>query len=140
MDETEMQLEMEKLSLERERLAVEKARIENARERVSERERTLIEGSKVSVPLSFTVLLCLLCLAAGGIIGALFSSLSINARQERRIANIVKTLKATADVTNAVDEASAPEGVVNRLKQSFRGSVKRHDAYENVSLIVIQGE
>lgn len=138
MDETEMQLEMEKLALERERLAVERARIENARERISEQSRSFRDGSgKISVPLSTAVLVGLLCLAAGGIAGSVFCSLSVNSRRDRRIADIVKTLEATAESSNTVNTAASAAG--SSLKKSFKGAVKKRDAYENVSLIVIQG-
>jgi hypothetical protein len=136
MTEIEMQLEKEKLSLERERLAVERARIENARDRISEQSRSFRDGAgHITVPLSTAVLAGLLCLAAGGIAGSLFCSMAVNSRHDRHIANIVKTLEATTESTNSVQTVKKS----GDLKQSFKGAVKKRDAYENVSLIVIQG-
>jgi hypothetical protein len=132
LSRTEMQIEQEKLKLERERILLERERLEAVRDR-AKMEAGLHVGrdGKPSVALSTLVFVSIICLLAGGILGAFSTSLQRDRRSAARLQEVMQTLAPEGAVTN--ESATAVAAMPAWLK-----TMKPKGAHSGISLVVIQ--
>jgi hypothetical protein len=137
LSRTELQIEQEKLKLERERILLERERLEAVRDRAKmETGFRADRDGKPSVTLSTLTLVSIICVLAGGILGAFSTSLQRDRRSAARLQEVMKTLAANSPgeagdgaQTNALAGAEMP---------SWLKTMKPKDAHAGISLVVIQ--
>lgn len=138
MSRTELQIEQEKLKLERERILLERARLENLSDRVSAQKNFLQTdpNGKLSVTLSTLILVSIICLLAGGILGAFSTSAHLDRRNTARLQEVMHTLASVSpDALDAVTNGS--HSVTNELPAWLK-AMKPQGAHAGISLVVIQ--
>ena len=137
LSRTELQIEQEKLKLERERILLERERLEAVRDRAKMESGLRIDrDGKPSVTLPTMALVSIICLLAGGILGAFSTSLQRDRRNAARLQDVMKTLASVS-----------PEGAGGGTNGSATAAVempawlkamKPKDAHAGISLVVIQ--
>ena len=137
LSRTELQIEQEKLKLERERILLERERLESARDRAKMESGLRIDrDGKPSVTLSTLALVSIICLLAGGILGAFSTSLQRDRRSAARLQEVMQTLASASPegvggATNGIASAAAD-------MPSWLKAMKPRDAHAGISLVVIQ--
>ncbi|MDD4018198.1 MAG: hypothetical protein PHV28_09655 [Kiritimatiellae bacterium] len=137
LSRTELQIEQEKLKLERERILLERERLESVRDRVkAEQGLRTDQNGKLSVTLSTLALVSIICLLAGGILGAFSTSTHLDRRNTARLQEVMQTL-ATAS-PEAVGVVTNTSGEVTKEMPAWLKAMKPKGAHAGISLVVIQ--
>lgn len=135
LSRTELMIEQEKLKLERERMMLERERLEALRERANVEKSFRIDNSgKQVVTITSLVFISIICLLAGGIMGAFTASFQMNRSRSQRVREVMASL-------SSVNPAVA---VTNQLASSSTNmpawlqTMKPKGAHSGISLVVIQ--
>lgn len=135
MSRTELQIEQEKLKLERERILLERERLEATRVRAQMESGLHIgKNGKPSVTVSTLAFVSIICLLAGGILGALSMSVRRDQRSAARLQEVMQTL---ATVSPGGIETNA-EPAASSAMPAWLKTMKPKGAYSGISLVVIQ--
>lgn len=136
LSRTELQIEQEKLKLERERILLERERLEAMRDRVKAESGLRVDrDGRPSVSLSNMALVSIICLLAGGILGALSTSIQRDRRSAARLQEVVQTIaKVSPTGVSTNGRAAASSGEM----PAWLRTMQPKEAHAGISLIVIQ--
>ena len=149
LSRVEWKLEQEKLKLERERIALERERLDAMRERVK-----IEQGGRGTMRLSSAVLCSIICLLAGGMLGAFSMSVRHDRNRTVRLQEVMQSLGAGAvveDTSVVLTSVPVPEGTASNEVAILAAPVsaprplqvktvrpKGGESGSGISLIVIQ--
>lgn len=134
---TEIQIEQEKLKLEHERVTLARERLEAERARLDQREMLHTDShGRLTVSLSNMVLVSIICILAGGILGAITTSTHFNRRSSARLQEVMQTI-SSVQVAEISTESNEVAEASSKLPAWLR-VVQPKSSHSGVSLLVIQ--